>query len=167
MWYPIARNTILEAHPWGFATERVQLALLANNPGWTKYRYALPSQCLRVIGIYPQSDDLRFWPYEKQFEVARADDGSTVIDTDVEAAWSRCIMVVENPTQQPPIFTDALAWLLASYLAGPVMRGDTGVQVANAMYKIHVTVLAQAKQADANQRQHKRVYAPAGLRARY
>lgn len=164
--YPLARNTLLESHAWSFATERVHLAQLWNNPGWTEYRYSIPSTSLRVLGVFPSSDDLRYWPYEKAFEVERSGDGSVVISTNVESAWARVIMAVPDPMKFPPQFVDALAWLLASYLAGPVLKGNTGAQAAQSMYKIHAAVAERARFADSNQRQQRRTYMPAGIASR-
>lgn len=50
--YPIARNSLLEMHPWGFATYRETLALMSSNVTEWAYMYAQPELLVNVLGIY-------------------------------------------------------------------------------------------------------------------
>lgn len=48
--YEQARDSELRSHPWGFARERVQVAADATAPAFgAAKRYALPSDCLRIL----------------------------------------------------------------------------------------------------------------------
>src|SRR5687767_8634483 len=48
--YPIARDLLLEMHPWTFATRRATLAEVTNpvEDDWT-YAYTLPTGCIRPL----------------------------------------------------------------------------------------------------------------------
>jgi hypothetical protein len=50
--YPMARDAMLDAHKWGFATRRASLALLSETPPspW-RYAYAQPADALNLISM--------------------------------------------------------------------------------------------------------------------
>jgi hypothetical protein len=60
----------------------------------------------------------------------------------------------------------ALVFLLASYLAGPVLKGKTGEAAARANYAAYKALISKAAARTANQSNHKREYVPQGLAAR-
>jgi len=48
--YPLARDALLSAHPWSFATRQIELARLANRPTATfSYAFQLPNDYLRAL----------------------------------------------------------------------------------------------------------------------
>jgi hypothetical protein len=54
--WPIVLDALLAAHAWGFATRRVALQQSATVPVWGyDYAYQLPSDCLRLLEVYPDS----------------------------------------------------------------------------------------------------------------
>jgi hypothetical protein len=66
-----------------------------------------------------------------------------------------------------PLFVEALAWLLASMLAGPMLKGDVGAAAAQRMTQMFGSALVAAGEADGlltAQRQH---YVPRGIVARW
>jgi orotidine 5'-phosphate decarboxylase subfamily 2 len=69
-----------------------------------------------------------------------------------EGASLRYVAHVTDTTVFSPLFVDALAWLLASYLAGPVLKGDAGAAMAKACLQSFMLALSNAKVSDANQR---------------
>ena len=148
--YPMARDSLLESHGWRFATRRAVLAGLSI-PTWAwSYAYALPSGLIRVLAVLPpeapsEADTQR---YETEADSA----GNPVIYTDQPSATLRYIARVTDTTKFSPLFVDALAWLLASYLAGPILKGDAGVKMAAACLEAYRTVFSAAKVSDANQR---------------
>ncbi len=165
--YPIARDTLLEMHAWRFATRRATLAdisLVAEVPsGWT-YAYALPSGCLRVISVLPpeaQSDD-----ETQDFEAEVGSNGQGAIYTDQEDAVARYIARVTDTTKFSPLFVDALAWLLASHLAGPILKGATGTNAAQACYATFRQQFALAVGSDANQRKNQPTHTAPWVSAR-
>lgn len=173
-YYPLARDTLLEAHPWSFATKRVAIAQTDNpSPDDWSYAYTLPSTCLRPLalllpGVGEQllstDTDAGSHPYL----VESNQDGSPVLYTNVEGATLRYIDGIKDPNRFTPGFTVALARLLASYLAGPVLKGATGMQVAQAQYKLFLAEFASAAARDANtgHRASYRTHVPSFLAAR-
>jgi hypothetical protein len=170
--YPIARNATLEAHDWGFATKRANLALLSDTPppGW-QFVYQLPNDCLNIIklidpgmpapfelddwdrmGCYPLSPGIPFVPPEVPYELEARADGLPVVYTKLEAAQIQYVALVTDTTKFSAQFVDALSRLLASYLAGPVIKGDAALKVGQAHYQTFLASLAQAKANDANNR---------------
>lgn len=157
--YPMARDALLEMRPWTFATRRAALAEVADNPvadDWS-YAYALPSGCLRPLALQvpgaPErtlgtgaDSDAGTYPHL----VESTDNGSKILYTNVEGAYLRFIASVTDTTKFTPGFVLALSRLLASYLAGPIIKGEAGMLVAQAQLKIFEAEFAKAAAADAN-----------------
>ena len=161
--YPMARDALLEMHAWGFATRTDKLAALAQAvPGWG-CTYALPQSALRVLAVLPTG----FAGFEAaQGYVVAAGAGGRVVATDQEGAYLRYVGAVVDTTLFPPLFTEALSWLLASHLAGPVLKADAGVAAARACMQGFVLAFNNAKVSDANQRQGEPVHTPAWIAGR-
>lgn len=148
--YPIARDTMLEAHNWKFATRRATLALLdVESFNWS-YAYAEPSGAMRIVSILP-SEELSTDAGEK-FETGGDDDGNSLIYTNLEDATALYTVRVTDTTKFSPLFVDALSRLLAAYLAGPVLKGDVGKAEAKAQMQYFRLALGLAITSDANQR---------------
>jgi len=162
--YPIARDSLLEMHPWNFATRRVSLAALdVETWAWT-YAYAAPVSCLKVLSILPYqsgSDD-----ETQQYETEAAEDGTIIIRTNVEAATCRYTARVTDTTRMPPLFVDALSRLLASYMSGPVVKGESGRKAGMEQLQIFRQVASQAMVSDANQRMVRPEHTPGWIGAR-
>lgn len=175
--YPIARDALLEMHPWGFATKRVTLALLSSAwPEWT-YCYAQPSNVVNLLAVMPPlakndydinlaipdanglvSPDLpmqfRTMGYQPQdYSAETLDDGTEVIYTNQANAALRYTTLVTDTTKFSPLFVTTLTCLLASYLAGPVIKGDAGRKAAAQWATEAKAWLSKATVSDANQRQ--------------
>jgi len=174
--YPIARDTALESHEWGFATVRGTLALLTDTPppGWT-FVYQQPLDCLNIIKLIdpgmpvpigPSDWGAPGWgcgmgmtpgiptvPPEVPYELeSRESDGAPVIYTNLENAQVQYVRSVRDTTKFSAQFVDAVSRLLASYLAGPIVKGDAALKVSQAHYQGFLTSLAQARANDANNR---------------
>lgn len=170
--YPMARDSALEMHPWGFATQRVALTpatVPVAAPQW-RYAYSLPPNVLNILAIYdpsasddtvfpvPEYRNARFDPtgvalITAQDYVAESDNnGNTIIYTNQENAVALLTFSITDTTKFSPLFTDAVSWLLASYLAGPILKGEAGIQVGQACLKAFVGMFGQATTSDANQR---------------
>ena len=163
--YPIARDSLLEMHTWGFATKRAQLAQLgAGWPEWD-YSYAQPSDALNIIAILPPdaSDDYSatgsnvptaaggaYVPQAFSCEVD--DNGDDVIYTDQEDAVLRYTGIVTDTTKFSPLFVVSLSWHLASMLAGPILKGDAGAAESKRCAAMMQAYLAKATASDAGQR---------------
>ena len=163
--YPIARDALLEMHPWGFSTKRVQLAQLgAGWPEWD-YAYAMPSGTLNVIAVLPPdaTDDYSsgvptsaggsYLP--QPFSCETDDSGRQVIYSDQPSAVLRYTSVVTDTTAFSPLFVTTLSHLLASYLAGPIIKGEAGSAEAKRQMAIAETFLSRARDSDSAQRRIK------------
>jgi hypothetical protein len=174
--YPIARDSLLELHPWNFGSKRVKLVKLATNESteWT-YCYMLPTDVLSVVAVMPPdaTDDYSahipqntafgfntditdtavasaYVPQPFQVEVTQ--DGSRVIRTDQDEAHIRYNAFITDPTTFSPLFVTTLSWHLASMLAGPVLKGDAGAAESKRCAQMAAVFLSQAKISDTEQR---------------
>lgn len=149
--YPMALRFMLDYHSWNFAVTRVTLNLLDVTPvsGWL-YAYAQPSDGISSIALYAAgaADDSD----PKQFDLEILPDGTGVIYTNEPSPVLKYVAYVSNPARFSPLFTDALVWLLASYLAGPILKGETGIKHGQYCRGMFRTVVGQAMADDANQR---------------
>lgn len=119
--YADARDAVLVAGPWPFATRRALLAEIAGSgvppyagteTGWA-FRYALPADCLVAREVWAgERNPLAPIPFATGY-------GSTgrVLLADVANAQLEYTAVVVTPAAFDPGFTDALAWRLAGDLA--------------------------------------------------
>lgn len=148
--YPMARDSLLEMHAWKFATRRVLLAQLTTDTWNWSFAYAEPTGVLKLLAVLPASasSDADTQEYEAETD----GNGTPIILTDQEGASLRYVAHVTDTTVFSPLFVDALAWLLASYLAGPVLKGDAGAAMAKACLQSFMLALSNAKVSDANQR---------------
>lgn len=167
LFYPIARNTVLESHPWGFATRRQALVELADTPAGTwGFVYQRPNNCLRALSVLSSSTRSAFTVIRNGSVVAvggeelgdefieeTLDGDVRVIYTNVEDAQLRYIRLVDDTTKYSALVVNAIARLLASMLAGPIIKGSTGMQVGASHLKQYYEVdLKVAMMADANAR---------------
>lgn len=153
--YPIARDFLLEKHPWRFARKRIALSELdlgdAQPASWA-FAYAFPSSCIKVNKVLmpAATDDSD----SQDFDVETKSDGTVVIYTNVEQAVAVYTALVTDTSKFTPMFVAALARLLASYLAGPTLKGETGRSVALTHMKLFLEVdLPAATGSDSNARQ--------------
>lgn len=174
--YPIARDTLLELHPWNFASKRVVLPLIESDgtTEWT-YTYMLPTDVLSVVAVMPPSAtndySVHVTPISAQgyaanlsdigvasayvpqpYQVEASTDGTRIIRTDQEGAILRYNALVTDTTKFSPLFVTTLSWQLASMLAGPVIKGDVGQAEAKRCAQMAAVYLSQAKISDSQQR---------------
>lgn len=165
--YPLALATLLEMRAWAFATQRATLAAVANPSSTWAYAYAAPSNAVNMIAILAPdaSDDYSAAPqtsvydnmvggaYTPQdFSPETDSAGNDIILTNQVNAVLRYTVLVNDATKFSPLFVEALTWLLASKLAGPVLKGEAGMQAAQACTKTFVYWMNQASDSDASQR---------------
>lgn len=165
-YYPMARDALLGMHTWNFCTTRGALNKLASAPasGWL-YVYTRPNKALHVLALYPPGaqDDNDPQP----FETEALPNGTQVIYADVADPVCRYTLQVTDPTQFPPAFVDALTWLLAAMLAGPIIKGKEGaVQVKRCQDYFDAVKLPAAKAGDVMQRRAKIEHTPSWVAAR-
>ncbi len=160
--YPVARDTLLAQHRWGFATRRAALADLGNPPDGWRFRYGYPTDCLHARRVRPPKaagggaweDD---WPgrggrHAIRFEVSGDQDGSgnpiKVILTNQPEAELVYTARITAAAQFDAGFVEALSWMLAAELA-VTLTGDTAV--AQACLGAASAAVGGAKANDANE----------------
>lgn len=162
--FPVARAQLLSLFEWNFAITRSTLAPVASPPG-TVWRgaYAVPADCLkpwRVLDVTSQDDadgvDFRL-------------EGQTILTNGVNPVlmYSKDIT---NLNLFTPTFNSTLSFLLASYMAGPLIRGAAGAQTANQFYQRAVEEAKKNSALDANSAGSRRAweidFVPSAIRAR-
>lgn len=174
--YPIARDSLLEMHSWSFTTRRVTLPLLSVTiPSW-KYVYQMPNDVINVISVIPpdSNDDYSnnmSYPSQygynpeiipaagsyvpQNYHIETLDTGIQVLCTNQENAVMRYTAKVTDASQFSPLFVTSLTWLLASMLAGPIIKGDMGAAEGKRCYQMFQAHYIEATQSDAVQRQIK------------
>lgn len=173
--YPIARDGLLNLHNWNFASRRALLAQVTNTSSQWRYAYALPANVMTVSAVIPSDaqDDysVAYWPSDRpewmmnyspvlaagqyvpqRYALEIDSAGSRVLYANIDNALLRYQARVDDPSQFPPLFVHALAWHLASMLAGPVMKGDAGAKMGMGAMQQMAMYLQQAKNADGMQR---------------
>jgi len=154
--YDLARTEMLEPGTWAFSLKRAQLAEVANaSAAWT-YAYALPSNCLRALRILAPSIALTV--FNQDAYTLRTDDRSSadfeiegeVLYTNAAEAVLLYVQDTTDSTQFSASFTSALSYLLASYLAGPILKGSEGVQVGDGMRQRASAMVDVSATASAN-----------------
>lgn len=174
--YPIARDTLLEMHQWSFCTKRVTLPLLnVTMPTW-RYVYQLPNDVINVMAVIPydtNDDYSNNMSYPSQygynpeiipaagtyvpqnFSIETLANGIQVICTNQEDAVLRYTAKITDTSKFSPLFTMSLTWLLASMLAGPIIKGEMGAAEGKRCYQMFQGHFTEATQSDAVQRQIK------------
>lgn len=168
--YPIARDTILSAHSWGFATRRAQLPMLASDvQGWD-YAYVVPNDTVRVLAVHAPHDpdplSGQMGGRTHRFVVESGPNGADTIYCNVERAVVHYTKRVREPRRFPPLFVNALTWHLASMLAGPLIKGDTGRKESSRCASMAEYYLDQARLADTSQRRVEIERTPSSILAR-
>ena len=146
--YPQALRSLLSLHHWGFAT-RYEPLRRVDKQGDARFAYvfALPSEVLEMVALYDAAGERMSFAVQGQYVLA-----------DQPQIWGQWIDGAVEPNAFPPLFVEALAWQLASMLAGPVLKGDAGAAEAKRCLQMVSVYLPQAKEADANQYQRPAVH---------
>lgn len=184
--YQTSRDSLLESRNWKFATRRVELVEVDNDvrDDWS-YAYLLPRDLMKATDVFgPQNLN----------DAASVADGAIVREADEEilpdlAAPSPYDMGVDSVGHQllftnqqdaillyqarvsdtrlmSPLFREALTWILASKLAGPLIKGEAGAAEAKRCLSMAQYYLSQAATTDANQKLVKPPEDASWLRAR-
>lgn len=138
--YDQARTELLEPGNWNFSLKRATLSEVTNESDTWAFAYAKPSNALRVLRI-PRPDlavnvftiDERIEPHVDDRGSAQFDIEGDVIYTNEEEAKVIYVQDVTDTTKFTASFTAALSFLLAGYLAGPIVKGNEGAKLGDAM----------------------------------
>ena len=164
--YPVARGMLIEAHDWSWATRRISLTpLVATVSPWA-YAYGKPNLMIKAIAVLdPEASDDYTIPaafeteraclplsYAPQpFAIETLPTGEEAILTNQENAVLRYVESVTDTAKFPPLAVMALSWLVASMLAGPIIKGADGAAEAKRCLAVYKEVLGMAVNSDSNQ----------------
>lgn len=171
--YPVARARLLEIFDWTFATKRAALAKLAQKEthGWAGV-YSLPSDCVRAIRVRDSGFE-RCRPLPHGFPVSdpmRADVRFLVegrlLYTDAPNPVLTYLSSNVSESTFTPGFVEALAYALASMMAGARVKGKEGQILASDLQKRYVYALSVAKTSDANAQGKRIDFVPAWIGVR-
>jgi hypothetical protein len=160
--YPLARDVMQEDFVWSFCVRRKSLALVANwSSGKWAYAYAAPSDMVRPISIsHPEASsdqvDVLGTRPGAMFQVESTSTGQAIILTNQPEAELRYTVKVTDTTRYSAQFVDALAWRLASMLAGPILKGDAGIKMTQSCLQIAISLAGDAAVKNANSSQEER-----------
>lgn len=132
------------------------------------YEQTYPSVGMNPYPIYPAGTlpvpgGSSFVPQPFAIETVS---GQEIVLTNVENAVLRYSAVVTDTTLFSALFTTALSYLLASMLAGPIIKGDAGMAVGMQMMQAFSGWFGKAVASDANQRKVNVQAAPSWIRGR-
>jgi len=121
--YELARKKVLRDFNWPFATKRVVLSLIEDNPNDEYgYSYRYPSDCINIHKIFSGTrNDTR--QSRVHFSIGK-DSSARVIFTDEENAEVQYTEDLNNPLFFPPDFELAFSYFLASLVASRLTKGD-------------------------------------------
>lgn len=181
--YPLARLAMIDLGLWSFTKTRAVLAEVDNvSQIWT-YAYALPADCINALRIlrpdsttnsismsdpfgslYPQVPSY-FIAIDESAGAPFEIDG-TVLRTNEPDATLIYTADITDTTKFTPSFVMAISYMLASYLAGPIVKGMPGIQLGKALRTEAMQMAAASSAGDANNSMQVNEPVAAQLRAR-
>lgn len=127
--YAACRDEVLEAHPWNFAKQRVDLTADVTAPAFGyDFRFLAPTDCLLPLKV--NGNDTT-WSFEDRYILSD--------DTDCELEYTK---KETDTTTFSPTFDEALACRIASELAIALHQKVT---LADLMMKAYQAQLRQAR----------------------
>lgn len=160
--YPIARQEALETGTsWSFAKRRAALVATTNLSSVWTYAYSLPANCMTPVKVFAlsaiQSPDAVFsegWrPNESQgadFTIETNASSVPVLLTNEPDAELLYLVDQTDTTKWSTDFVVGVAELLASYLAGPIIRGAAGAKAKASLRENAMRMLEAAAANDGN-----------------
>ncbi len=170
--YDQARTEMLEPGTWAFTLARATLASITNPSSAWAYAYAKPSDCLRPLRVLTPSVGVTVFTQDAvtlatndsdtaNFEI----EGSTLYSNEPDAVLLY-VRDITDSTRFTASFVSALSYLLASYLAGPIIKGSEGMKIGDAMRQRAMSLADVSATASANASSTQTEFTPAQLRTR-
>lgn len=175
--YPMARDAVLELHPWSFSLRRVALTeVTADETTEWDYCYEIPADMLRAIAVQPEDSVGDYTvpgaagplpgyaaKVPVEFAIEQDADGVLRLFTDQEDAWLRYTAYVTDTGAFSPLFVQAVAWKLAAMLASPMLKGEAGAAEAKRCEQMMAYYLGKAGSSDSNQRKINPAHSPSWI----
>ncbi|MGI6076170.1 MAG: hypothetical protein ACOYD9_07385 [Pyramidobacter sp.] len=157
--YEHARDELLREYPWNWAAGVSRLALRNETDPFGACVYAYPADALRICRVFSPDAPMA----RPNWHIRRAAGGGKAVVTDMERAWAEYTSRVTDPAEFPPLFADALSWLLAAKLTLP-LKADGETRRGDVM-QYYLLSKQNAVAADANEGLRSGVNVDAGLSA--
>jgi len=154
--YDLARTELLEPGAWAFSLKRAALSELTNTSEAWAYAYAKPSDCMRPLRVLRPTMGVTV--FNQDTVTAHIDDRDSaqfdvegdVIYTNEPDAVLVYVQDVTDTTKFTASFTTAFSFLLGGYLAGPVVKGNEGARLGDAMRQRAMSTADLSAAASAN-----------------
>ncbi|TPQ24936.1 hypothetical protein [Methylomonas koyamae] len=159
--YPIALAFALSQHNWSFATRTVTPSALVNDNGAWAYAFALPAGFAKLVNISTSEIE-----EVTEYSLELSDSGQSVLYVDEESITLEFVTSNLSSDNFPGYFIGYFTTLLASYLAGPILRGDVGVSAAKSLTQTALGELAIATVHDSRNVRRRRNKIPKYTQAR-
>ncbi len=142
LWYEFSREQALEMLDWTFARKRQTLALHnddAPEDVWT-FRYQYPADAIKIRSLVNPAGKLAD---ASPFDIEMSDDGTEkTILTNIEDAVAVYTFNTQAVTLFPPMFIEALSFLLASHIAFPLTGSP---EIKKEMLQTYIALLRVAQ----------------------
>ncbi|XAI95349.1 tail tubular protein [Nostoc phage Nsp-JY18] len=143
-YYDHVRRIMLQSSNWTFARKRLALAqTTADFETRWPYTYTRPSDALAIRRILPPEADRQYGSKKIPFEVREGK-----VYTILSPAYAEYTFDLTDVARYSPMFIDAMAYRLASFVAGPLTRSD---KLQDRMEKKAEIAQSMAVSADAAQ----------------
>ena len=154
--YDLARTELLEPGSWAFSLKRAPLAAISNPGSAWAHAYAKPADCQRPLRVLRQNVAVTVFT-QVGVDLCSSDRDGAPFDIEGELILTNepdAVLVyvcdVTDTTRFPASFTGAFSYLLASYLAGPIIKGNEGMRVGDAMRARAISMADLSATASAN-----------------
>jgi hypothetical protein len=139
--YPVARDQVLERHQWKFSLKYSTLASAGVTvPDAWSYAYTLPDNCIGAVDILRSgttvAEDYRGLPlpFTQRVPFSVEMVGTTqVLYCNQAEVTLHYMEKVTDATKYPASVVSAISYLLASYLAGPIIKGKAAMTLSQAL----------------------------------
>ena len=177
--WPIVRAEMLSSGAWSFARTRAMLTPVTNVSTAWAYAYALPSNLLNTLRVLKSFVLLDYgyspsYGYVSRDEVALFNErGSANFDVEGSVLFTNepnavllYIHDVIDLSRYGSTCVAALGYLMASYLAGPLIKGTEGAQAGSRFRQAAMALMKEAMAQDASNSFEPANDIPASIRAR-
>lgn len=177
--FALARQQALEMATFSWTKKRAQLAAVTNPSTVWKYAYALPSDCLlpRRVLLRPTLQSAVYWSgnsavisddqqiFSEQGSADFEIEDGVLLTNEAEAVllYTRD---VTDLTKASATFISGFSYMLASMIAGPLIKGDAGAKAAMDLREAARRVLTESAVHDANATSERSDHIPDHIRVR-
>lgn len=150
LYYDLTRKELLEALNWSFA-QRTELLTLTTDKvdGW-KYVYGYPSNCLKIISIYPDGYENYDYLNPYDFVVLTNNSNNKIIATNCENARAKYTIDLSDTNLFSNLFIDALSLFLATKICMPLTSDQNKLGAMNSLFSHILSVASASSSSESN-----------------